>query len=121
MEVQMKNLGLFCYLILAYSFAFGAGNEWKPIHGEYAIVASPVTDPIPGNPPVAIFLIEGDAAKKIYDSMVNPKIYKEDLCQENGGRVKSVGNIVCTKHKSSYSCHFGIGLDDGESRESYTC
>lgn len=116
----MKRIWIGFLLMLTCSFALGAGGEWKPLRGKFTITSSPLSDPLPGGSPVAFFTIEGDAAKTIFSQMVEPQT-KKNACAEKGMIMKTVGNVVCSKHGAIYTCNFGVGLSDGKPQPGYTC
>lgn len=116
----MKLRCIWWLLIFIHSLAFGAGGDWKPLHGEFTIAPAPLSDPLPGGLPVAFFTIKGDAAKAIFNRMIEPKIMK-NACAEKGMTMRMIGDVVCYKRGSTYTCNFGVGLSDGKLQPGYTC
>lgn len=116
----MNRIWIFGFLIFVHSFASGAGGDWKPLHGKLSITTAPLSDPLPGGPPVAFFTIDGDSAKIIFNRMIKSKTIK-NACAEKGMTMRMVGDIVCSKRGSIYTCNFGVGLSDGKLQPGYTC
>ena len=106
--------------ISALSPSVFAAGHWAPVQGEYTVQSAPLSDPIPGSPPVAFFTIKGAAAKAMFDGMRDAKT-EANACGENGLTMKFAENLVCSKQKGHYSCNFGVGLSDGKLRLAYTC
>lgn len=98
----------------------GAGGMVKPFRGEFTVSSAPLSDPIPDGPLVVFLTIKGDAAKIIFNQMVNPKIEK-NACGENGLTIKTVGDLLCSKMGATYYCNFGVGLSDGKLQHGYNC
>lgn len=117
--------------VLLLSFGTGAaaawaqqdpGPEFKALHGSYLMYSSGLGDPQPakaGGGKVA-FVIDGDAARKMFDSMA-PDV--RDSCTEGSGtRVRTKGNLSCQREKrGEYSCSFGFDLRTGKSIAGSVC
>ena len=72
---------------------------------------SPLSDPLPESPLNAYIVIEGNAAKKIFNSIDS---YSERYPFLKGFFVKRVGNLSCITNFKKYSCNVGINLKTGE-------
>ena len=94
--------------------AVGAAAEW-PLGGTLELRGATIVDPPPGErgDTHASFVVEGEPARRLYEALRVPEI--EDLCEGEGGRLKRVGNLACTRNAdaSRHECDFAIDLTRG--------
>lgn len=99
-----------------------AAPEFKALRGSYMVYSSGLGDPQPakaGDSKIA-FAIEGQAARKMFDSMA-PDV--RDACTEGSGvRMRVKGQISCQREKSGqYRCSFGFDLRTGKNISGSVC
>lgn len=115
----MKYWAIGLSLIYA-TLAFGATDGWSSMRGRLRVAPEPLSDPIAEAQPVAYFIVEGPAAKAMFDRMKGFKSTR-DACGEPGMVARTVGDVVCYRMKASYSCEFGVRLSDGIVRPGRAC
>lgn len=115
----MKYL-LVIALFLVNALAHGVQDNWLPLKGKLKVASEPLSDPAPHGDPVAYISVDGAGAKAIYEGMKGFKTIT-NACGEPGLVSRTVGDVVCYRNKSSYSCEFGIRLSDGVIRTGRAC
>ena len=98
--------------VLACMAAVVAAADRNALSGTYRIGGATLIDPPTDEAPNTHLYVEltGAAARDLYESMaVAPK---PDLCTGPGSRVKTVGEMQCTRYASGqrFRCAFGIDL-----------
>jgi hypothetical protein len=90
--------------------------RYRPLIGEYIIYSGDLGDqqaPTRNNRKLS-FIIEGQAAKEIFNAM--PTDDKETCSGEKGARSRSKENVWCTFNpEDGYTCYFGFDLRTGKS------
>lgn len=123
----MKQLSIIVILSTLLSLAYAAEqNNWpapyRPFKGEYTIYSGGLGDqqaPTRNDRKLS-FIIEGQTAKEIFDSMGPDD--KHTCSDEKGARSRTKGNAWCTYHPGDgYTCYFGIDLRTGKSIAGGTC
>lgn len=101
------------YLIL-FATAPASAQEYRSLEGQYAIASKTLLDPPPGETrDRAVFSIQGDGAKAIYESMGIAAA--RDQCNDDL-LTKSAGSLECSMRVAAgaYQCTFAIMLSTGE-------
>lgn len=96
--------------------------EFKALHGSYMVYSLGLGDPQPakaGDSKVT-FAVEGEAARKMFDSMA-PDV--RDACTAGTGiRVRTKGQLSCQRESAGeYRCSFGFDLRTGKSISGSVC
>lgn len=106
--------------ILSLAYASDTGAVWtgayKPLVATYSIYSGDLGDQqAPSrNDRKLSFIIEGKAAKEIFNAM--PSDDKETCSGEKGARSRSKENVWCTFNpEDGYTCYFGFDLRTGKS------
>jgi hypothetical protein len=90
--------------------------SYRPFKGDYAIYSGELGSqkaPTRGDRK-ASFIIEGQPAKEIFNSMSPDD--KQTCSGEKGARSRTKGNVWCTYHpRDRYTCYFGFDLRTGKS------
>jgi hypothetical protein len=95
---------------------------YRPFKGEYAIYSGDLDDQQAptGSDRKLSFIIEGQAAKDIFNAM--PPDDKQTCSGEKGARSRSKGNVWCTFNDGAgYTCYFGFDLKSGKSISGGLC
>jgi hypothetical protein len=109
------------------SLAYAAEqNDWpapyRPFKGEYTIYSGGLGDqqaPTKNDRKLS-FIIEGQPAKEIFDSMGPDD--KHTCSEEKGVRSRTKGSAWCTYNPGSgHTCYFGIDLRTGKGIAGGTC
>ncbi len=122
----MRYLTLFVFAAIVFCPQAFADDD--PERGEttlkYLIYGGDIGDPVHATKKDAkvSFLVEGDLAKKIFES-IGPD--KKNVCTDGDGsrfRSKDNGKFFCLKDSDgTYGCYFGFDLKTGKSIFSTTC
>lgn len=117
----MKRTVLIVGAITLLSLAYASDQSqspaaYRPFKGDYAIYSGEL-----GNQQAptrddrkASFIIEGQPAKEIFNSMSPDD--KETCSGDKGARSRTKGNVWCTFHqRDGYTCYFGFDLRTGKS------
>ncbi|MFC5551869.1 hypothetical protein [Massilia aerilata] len=89
---------------------------YRQFKGDYTIYSGDLDDQQAptGNDRKLSFIIEGQAAKNIFNAM--PPDDKETCSGEKGARSRRKGNVWCTFNPGNgYTCYFGFDLKTGKS------
>jgi hypothetical protein len=88
-----------------------APREWS-LRGTLEMRGATMVDPPPEErrDTHAAFVLEGDAARALYDAL--PVKPVEDACLDDGSLSKQLGNLRCVRlaHAGGYECDFAIDL-----------
>jgi hypothetical protein len=100
-------------LVSAAALAAGAVVlHRKPLEGSLQIRGATIVDPPPAEPrdTHAAFLLQGDAARLLYEAMKVEPV--EDECRADGTLRKSAGNLACLRlaGRRGYECDFAIDI-----------
>lgn len=123
----MKKLLMMTAASALLSLAYAAEQhnwpaQYRPFKGEYAIYSGGLGDqqaPTKDDRKLS-FIIEGQPAKEIFDSMGPDD--KHTCSDEQGARSRIKGNAWCTYHPGDgYACYFGVDLRTGKSVAGGTC
>lgn len=107
-------------MLLVTSSAYPEEGDWLALRGKARVAIEPLSDPAPGGKPVAYLSVQGVAAKAMYEGMQGYRSVA-NACGEPGLSSRTVGDVVCYRKKSSYSCEFGVRLSDGAIRIGRAC
>ena len=126
----MKSRAIFFLALLSTSVCFSEDGgkayelEYQSANIRYVIYGQEIDEPI--SPTVKdskiAFVIEGKAAKNIFDSI--PPDRGDEGCVSTGDRLRSRDNhkFSCVKYKDgTYTCTFGFDLKSGKSIGGSTC
>ena len=90
--------------------------QYRQFKGEYSIYSGELGEQLAPqkNERKVSFIIDGHAAKRLFDAMGPDDKY---TCTGNkGDRSRTKGKLWCTFHRSDgYTCYFGFDLRTGES------
>jgi hypothetical protein len=93
--------------------ALGAIPNRQPLQGVLEIRGFTIVDPPPHEPrdTHAAFVIKGDAARLLYETMKIDAV--KDDCLADGSRRKQIGNLKCVHLMSgaTYECDFAIDIE----------
>jgi hypothetical protein len=96
--------------------------EFKALRGSYMMYSVGLGDPQPAklNDSKIAFAIDGEAARKMFESMA-PDM--RDACTSGSSvRVRTKGHVSCQHEKSGeYRCSFGFDLRTGKSISGSVC
>jgi hypothetical protein len=99
---------------LAAAVAAGTGTAWS-LAGTLTLRGATIVDAPPGEraDTHASFLVEGDAARGLYEALRGPA--GDDPCEGGGGRIKRAGHLACSRSADGtrYECDFAIDLEHG--------
>ncbi|MBX9402514.1 hypothetical protein K4L06_14470 [Lysobacter sp. BMK333-48F3] len=100
-----------------YMFAAGAlasdDQGYRKLSGSYAITSAHLVDPGPAQKrDRAVFFVESDAAKDLYQAMKGKAV--RDPCSDEL-TTKTAGGLACSKEvgREVYTCAFGVRLESG--------
>lgn len=115
MKQTVLIIGATALVSLAYATAADWPAPYRPFNGKYTIYSGELGDqqaPTRDDRKLS-FIIEGQPAKDIFDSM-----YPDDkeTCGSEGARGRTKGNAWCTyQPRRGYKCYFGFDLRTGQS------
>lgn len=108
------------FVMLIFSASAFTADGWLALRGKAKIATEPLSDPVANGKPVTYLSIQGATAKGMYEGMQGYRSV-ENSCGEPGLFSRAVGNLICYRKQSSYSCELGVRLSDGAIRPGKSC
>jgi len=113
MRFEVSRLLMIAAAGVFWSGSGEAENVFRPLAGQYAIASKSLVDPPPDEvKDRAIFFIEGEPARAMFDAMTASA--RRDACNP-AALTKTAGMLACSRTPGEgHLCTFGLSLVTGQ-------